>query len=112
MPTKSEMSRATRRRLDALIEEATADCYDDDEQLMGFSTMLDEAVEVPFDAQVIGEPVIVTGFTEVDQGRGIKAVCHRGRKKYLIDVSSIEWVSPLPEGFEWVEAYLEWQRRH
>jgi len=33
---------ATAAQLDKLIEEATVDCYDDDEQVSGFGTMVDE----------------------------------------------------------------------
>ena len=27
-----------------------------------------------------------------------------------IDVGSIDWVEPIPEGFEWLEADLSWAR--
>jgi len=29
---------------------------------------------------------------------------------YAIDADSIDWVEPLPEGFEWIEAYFAWAR--
>jgi len=30
-------------------------------------------------------------------------------KKHRIDITSLEWMKPLPEGFEWVAAYLTWR---
>ncbi len=38
----------TRAELDALIEEATVDAYNDHEQITGLFTMLDEHLAVPF----------------------------------------------------------------
>src|SRR4051812_32431488 len=46
-------------RLRALIEEATVDCYDEDEQHVGLMTMVEENVVCPFKAKVIGEEVEV-----------------------------------------------------
>ena len=39
----------TRAELDALIEEATVDCYNDEEQITGLFTMIDEHLAVPFE---------------------------------------------------------------
>jgi hypothetical protein len=92
-------------RLNALIEEATVDCYDEEEQLQGLVSMMEENVVFPFRTKVIGEEVEVTDFTDT------KAVCQHKGKEYQIDITSLEWVKPYPEGFEWIEAYLEWRRR-
>ena len=37
-----------REALDAMIAEATVDCYNDSECVTGFHTMIDEYLEVPF----------------------------------------------------------------
>jgi hypothetical protein len=26
-----------------------------------------------------------------------------------VDLGSLEWIEPHPEGFEWIEAYLAWR---
>ncbi len=97
-----------RERLQALIQEATVDCYDEEEQQTGFMTMLEDNVICPFQARVVGEPVQVTGFEPAERGRGLFATCTRGGKTYRVDLRSVEWIEPHPEGFEWVEAYLAW----
>ena len=38
----------TRAQLDKLIEEATVDCHDEDEQTSGFFNMIEDALAVPF----------------------------------------------------------------
>src|SRR6266498_1512801 len=42
-----------KRELDALIEEITVDCYNEDEELSGFLTYLDDALEQPVEATVV-----------------------------------------------------------
>jgi hypothetical protein len=97
-----------RERLHALIEEATVDCYGEDEQLTGLWAMIEDQVVCPFRAKGVGEEVEVTGF-EWPEGKGFYAVCERKGKKHRVDLSSLEWIKPYPEGFEWIEAYLAWR---
>ena len=52
---------AGRRDLDALIEEITVDCYGEDEELTGFLTYLEDALERPVEATVVGVPVSIVG---------------------------------------------------
>jgi hypothetical protein len=47
---------AGKRDLDALIEEITVDCYGEDEELTGFLTYLEDALEQPVEAAVVGVP--------------------------------------------------------
>ena len=96
-----------RERLRALVEEATVDCYDEHEQLLGLANMIEENVACPFRARVIGEEVTVPGFDFT--GQSVFALCERKTKTYRVEVSSLELPEPLPEGFEWIEAYLAWR---
>ena len=57
-----------RADLNAMIEEATIDCYDEEEQLTGLATMLEENLEVPFTTAVLGIAVTVTGVTHASHG--------------------------------------------
>jgi hypothetical protein len=49
--------------LEAMIEEATVDAYDDDEQLTGLFSMLEEHLVVPFTTTVLGVEVTVKKST-------------------------------------------------
>jgi Calcium binding len=102
MPTKG-------KRLLELIEEATVDCYNEDEEHSGLLTMVQDNVVCPFRAKVIGEDVTVVDLEWPKSGYGLLAVCERNGKKHRVDIDSLEWVKPLPEGFEWIEAYLLWR---
>lgn len=54
----------TDEELEELIEEATVDCYDESECLSSFAVMIEDNLEFPFVAKVIGEEITVTGVTE------------------------------------------------
>lgn len=101
----------SRSMINRMIEEATVDAYGDEEQATGFLTMIQDHVRCPFTALVVGEPVRVVGF---DFGEPyettVMAVCRRKGKRYKINVTTLEWPGPPPQGAEWIEAYRAWLR--
>ena len=100
------MGSLSRARLDALVEEATVDCYNGDEQLTGLFTMIDENLAVPFTTQVLGVEVTVRRVDLI--GDAIVAACYRGRTRQLIGILDLPVPEPPPEGVEWIEAYRHW----
>jgi hypothetical protein len=108
--------RSTRRRwpptpaaLDALIEEATVDANGVSEQRVGFYTMLDEHLAVPFDVALLGITVTVERIDMTDDER-IVAVCRRGRFRQAISLEDLAIPPRLPQGAEWIAAYRRWAR--
>ena len=90
--------------LEALIEEAVVDAYDEDERRMGFLTMLQDNVDVPFETEVLGVPVEVTEIDANDAGE-VVALCKHGQHMQRVPVVDLPLPKPPPEGFEWIEAY-------
>ncbi len=97
-----------KRELDALIEEITVDCYNEDEELSGFLTYLDDALEQPVEATMMGVPVTLVGVDCLDGPlRGLVAHCRRDgadNQVSLLDVA-------VPEGTEVsrvLAAYRHW----
>ncbi|MBT2402791.1 MULTISPECIES: calcium-binding protein [unclassified Streptomyces] len=93
--------------LEAMIEEATVDAYNEDEQLTGLFTMLEEYLDVPFSTAVLGIEVTVRGIDLTLDGR-IVAVCSRGGIRQSIGLLELPLPTPAPEGAEWIEAYRHW----
>lgn len=93
--------------LEAMIEEATVDAYNDDEQLTGLFTMLEEHLGLPFTTAVLGVEVTVDGIDLTLDGR-IVALCSRGGMRQPIGILELPLPSPAPEGAEWIEAYRHW----
>lgn len=75
----------SRAAIQTMIEEATVDCYNDSECATGLHTMLDEHLDVPFQARVLGVDVTVTGIDITDDDQ-IVAICHRGPSRQPAEV--------------------------
>lgn len=67
------MGTLSKRELDALVEEAIVDAYDEYEQTTGFTVMIGDNVDFPFKTVIFGVEVNVTGVDE-GPGPGIAAV--------------------------------------
>lgn len=96
-------------RLDAMIEEATVDCYNEAEQVTGLLAMIEEHLMMPFETRVLGAKVEVrhVDLTDDDQ---VVAVCVRGEHSQTIALADLPLPTPLPDGAEWIEAYRRWLR--
>lgn len=88
--------------LEELIEEGIVDCYNEYEQQAGMICSVVDGVECPFEAKVIGEKVTITKLTDDDEPM---AVCEKNGKTYKVNIDSLEFVEPYPNGYEWIEAY-------
>jgi hypothetical protein len=93
--------------LDTLIEEATVDAYDEDEQLAGFHAVIEERLAVPFRTTVLGVEVTVTKI-DLLSGSGIVAICARGKHRQAIGILDLPLPAPPPAGVEWISAYRRW----
>ncbi|MFJ4513391.1 calcium-binding protein [Streptomyces sp. NPDC088816] len=93
--------------LEAMIEEATVDAYNEDEQLTGLFTMLEEHLDLPFTTAVLGVEVTVRGVDLTPEGR-IVVLCSRGGARQSIGILELPLPSPAPDGAEWIEAYRHW----
>ena len=92
--------------LDALIDQATVDCYNDDEELAGFAVMLEDNLALPFETTVLGVTVIVEEIRQTESG--IVAICVRGKHRQAIPVLDLPLPDPPPAGAEWITAYGRW----
>ncbi|WP_235029125.1 calcium-binding protein [Streptomyces sp. 3213.3] len=93
--------------LDELVEQATVDAYDDEEQLTGLYTMLAEHLVVPFKTFVLRVEGTVKKV-DLLPGSQIVAVCTRGKHRQAIGVLDLPLPDPAPDGAEWIEAYRHW----
>jgi hypothetical protein len=103
------LPRVSKARLDALVEEATVDCYNEDEQRMGLLTMIQDHLAVPFETEVLGVSVVVERI-DVNSADEIVASCRRGRERQAIPILDLPLPSPPPAGAERIAAYRHWAR--
>jgi hypothetical protein len=98
-----------RAEIDALIEGATIDAYNEHEQITGLSTMLDEHLRVPFDTELLGVTVTVKKI-DLTVEHGIVAICRRDGHKRAVPILDLPLPVPRPDGAEWIDAFRRWRR--
>lgn len=97
----------TRKLLDAMIEEATVDCYNDSERATGFYTMLAEHLAVPFQARFRDFELDVIGV-DLSENDQIMAICVGGGVRHSNSILDLTLPAPPPAGAEWIDAYRRW----
>ena len=123
MPQKSERRKSGRRaanpkgqkapsppgkqRLQALVEEALVDTYDESEQRTGFFTMIEEHLVLPFETKVLGVTVTVERIDLTEAGE-IVAKCRRGHEHQSVPILDLPLPKPPPAGAESIDAYRHW----
>ena len=70
------MSPRYEKRFDQMIADATVDCYNEEEQVTGLFTMIQDELVVPFQTLVLGGGVTVEGVELTTDGQ-IVAICTR-----------------------------------
>jgi hypothetical protein len=96
----------TSAELDSMIEEITVDCYDEDEQLMGFENAFDEA-NLPCPGTIIGEQLDVLYVGQGDGRRELIATCQRNGRRYEIALLDID-IDADPATSRLIAAYRRW----
>jgi len=85
------------------------DAYGESEQRVGFLTMLEKHLAVPFAREILGTAVRVERV-DLNDADEIVAICRRGRARQLIPLLNLPLPSPPPAGWEWIDAYRHWVR--
>jgi hypothetical protein len=105
--TSSPPTATSEARLAAMVEEATVDCYNEDEQVTGLFTMIEDNLALPFETTVLGMAVSVVRVDLTDSGQ-IVAICAREEVRQAIPILDLPMPTPSPAGAEWIEAYRRW----
>ena len=78
------------------------------EQTIGWLTMIDENLAVPFETTVLGVQVTVERV-DLNESEQIVALCTRGRNRQSLPILDLPLPTPPPDGAEWIEAYRQWR---
>lgn len=100
-------------RLEELLEEATVDCYDEEEEFAGVLISVDENVAWPLPAQLAGTRVEVLGLDESASStrRGIVARIRRGGKEYQAALADLTFGDVDETSAEWLAMFRWWAAR-
>ena len=78
-----------------MIADATVDCYNEEEQVTGLFTMIQDQLVVPFQTLVLGVGVTVEGVELTTDGQ-IVAICTRDEFRQTVPI--LDLPLPTPEG--------------
>jgi hypothetical protein len=96
-------------KLDEMIESAIVDAYGESEQILGFHTMLDDNLALPFKTKILGAQVTVERIDLNDDDQ-LVAVCSRGKAKQRVPLLDLPLPRPSPSGADWIAAFRRWAR--
>ena len=97
-------------KLEALLEEATVNCYNEEEAFWGVFYTLEARLAFPLQARAMGETVTIVALDDRRSGlrRGVMARVRKADQEYAAALSELEVVDPDPLSAEWLEAYHYW----
>ena len=99
------------KAVDEALEDATVDCHDEEERHTGLLSVIEDEVEFPFPALVMGEKVSVVGFEwPEDDSFGLDFMCEHDGKRHRVEARSVDLIEPFPKGHLYIAAYLQWKR--
>lgn len=105
------LSKCDPAEIEDAYEEATVDCYGD-EQASGLIDMAIQELVFPFDAVVLGQRVeVVDAAPSRNAAWGVDLIVKSGKKQFSISASSIEFCEPFPEGHLYLAALLVWHSK-
>jgi len=96
-------------KLDEMVEETIVDAYGESEQTVGFYTMLEDNLAMPFKTEMLGVEVTVERI-DLSDDEQIVAVCCRGKAKQRVPILDLPLPSPPPDGADWIAAFRRWAR--
>ena len=99
-------------QLQELIEQATVDCYGEHEEFWGFLAALEDELQFPFTATVLGDRLKVIGINSERSGerKGIMIAVEKRGSSYAFPLSELDVNDLDGDNGAWVQAYLLWSR--
>ena len=100
-------------RLEALLQEATAHCYDEEDEFWGVFSVLVGRVSYPLQARMQGEGVTLVGLDgdASDSQVGVMARVQKGGRGQTVALADLEVVDADPASAEWLAVYRHWWGR-
>lgn len=106
---ETNLPSVSKARLENLIAEAVVDAYTEQEQAVGFLTVIQDHLVLPFSVNILGVEAVVEKVDMTRDGR-IVAVCRRENVRQRIGILDLALPTPTPSGAEWIAAYRHWSR--
>ena len=97
-------------KIEAILEKATAHCFDDEDELWAVFAGLLKGLSLPLQGLVHGESVTLIeldGRTS-DLRVGVMARVRQAEQERSVALADLEPVDPDPSSAQWLAAYRHW----
>jgi hypothetical protein len=100
-------------KIEVLLEEATAHCYDREDELWAVFGALVGQLSYPLQARLGGQAVTLIGLDgpTSDLQAGVMARVQKGGQEEVVPLADVEVVDPDPASAEWLAVYRYWLAR-
>ena len=100
-------------KLQAMLEEATSHCYDEEDEFWAVFSALTGRISFPFQARVAGETVTLVGLDGHASGleAGVMARVRKEGAGRTVSLAELDVLDPDPVSAEWLEVYRYWLRK-
>ena len=100
-------------QLEALLNEATAHSYDEEDEFWGVFSALMGRISYPLQAQVGGDAVTLIGLDGPSSNleTGIVAQVEMEGAQETVPLSELEAVDPDPDSAAWLAMYKYWRAK-
>src|SRR5258708_24509846 len=95
----------SKAKLEKLIEQAVVDAYTEEEQAVGFLTMKEDHLALPFSTNVLGVDVVVEKVDMTRDGQ-IVAGFRREKNRQKNGILHLPLRTPPPRGTDWTTTHL------
>ena len=97
-------------KIKALLADATAHCFDEEDEFWGVFSALVRGISLPLQASVSGEAVTFVGLDgrTSNPEAGVMALVRKGSQDEAVPLSELEMLDPDPVSTEWLAAYRYW----
>ena len=96
------------RRLEKLAEDATVDCYTEEEAFEGWACAIEDNLPLPLKCLVLGEEAMLVAVETDDSGAAVLGVVKRKGRRLRMPIQDVEPLDKRARGLEWLEAYRHW----
>jgi hypothetical protein len=100
-------------QLEALLNEATAHSYDEEDEFWAVFSALMGRISYPLQAQVGGEAVTLIGLDGPSSTieAGVMAQVEKGGAQETVPLSELEAADPDPDSAAWLAVYKYWRAK-
>lgn len=105
---KPKITPSEKKLYEKIIEDATVDCHDEGEQIMGWESIFDENIHTPCPCQIGKQQAVLERISPDDNSNALIGVIILNKTKMRVLIQDI--ILDNQESMKYINAYKSWCR--